>query len=119
MEAVAVMEAITTTREDGITVLGKAGMVIIEEEEAVGHAEGTSPLTMWARAAVDIICRGASPITTIMYRQVTIMLLFRRSGVPELGACRMASDGLNLEQYGVTKVSGMNACGSYGVEREI
>ena len=31
----------------------------------------------------------------------------------------MASDGVKLEQYGVPKVSGMNACGSYGVKREV
>lgn len=53
----------------------------------------------------------------IMYRQVTIMLLFRRSGVLELGACRMANEYEKLDEYGVTKVTGMNACGSYGVEK--
>ena len=45
-EVVAVMEAIITTREDGITVLEKAGTVITEEEEAVGHEEAISLLTM-------------------------------------------------------------------------
>ena len=45
-EVVAVMEVIITTREDGITVLGKAGMVITEEEEVEGHEEATSLLTM-------------------------------------------------------------------------
>ena len=55
----------------------------------------------------------------IMCRRVTIMLLFRRSGVLELGACRMASDCVKLDEYGVTKVTGMNACRSYGAEREV
>lgn len=118
-EVVAVMEVIITTREDGTTVLGKAGMVITEEEEVEDHAEATSPLTMWARAVVDIICRGVSPITMITCRQVTIMLLFRRSGVLELGACRMANECMELNEYGVTKVTGINACGSYGVEKEV
>ena len=45
-EVVAVMEVTITTREDGITVLGKAGMVITEEEEVEGHEEATNPLTM-------------------------------------------------------------------------
>ncbi len=118
-EVVAVMEVIITTRVDGITVPGKAGMVITEEEEAEGREEATSPLTMWARAVVDIICRGVSPITMITWPQMTTMLLFRRSGVLELGACRMASEHVKLDEYGVTKVTGMYACGSYGVEREV
>lgn len=45
-EVVAVMEAITTTRVDGIMVLGKAEMAITEEEEVEGHEEATSLLTM-------------------------------------------------------------------------
>lgn len=118
-EVVAVMEVIITTRVGAIMALGKAGMVIIEEEEAEGHEEATSPLTMWARVAVDIICRGGSPITMITCHQVTIMQLFRRSGVLELGACRMASECVELDEYGVRKVTGMNACRSYGVERKL
>ena len=31
----------------------------------------------------------------------------------------MASDCVKLGEYGVTKATGMNACGSYGAEREI
>ena len=45
-EVVAVMEVIiTTTKEDGTTVLGKAGTVITEEEEAEGREGATNLLT--------------------------------------------------------------------------
>ena len=91
-EVVAAMEVIITTRVDGIMVLGKAEMVTTEEEEVEGHEGATSLLTMWARAVVDIICRGVSPITMITSHQLTTMLLFRRLGALELGACRMASE---------------------------
>ena len=94
-EVVAAMEVIITTRVDEITVLERAGMVIIEEEEVEGHEEATSLLTMWARVVDDTICRGVSPITMITWPQVTIMLLFRRPGVLELGACRMANEYVN------------------------
>ena len=102
---VAVMEGIITTREDEIMVPGKAGMVITEEGEAEDHEEAISPLMMWARAVVDTICRGVSPITMITWLQVTIMLLFRRLVVLELGACRMASDCIKSDEYGVAKVT--------------
>lgn len=118
-EVVAVMEVIITTREDEIVVLGKAGMVITEVEEAEDHEEATSPWMTWVRAVVDIICKGVSPITMITWLQVTIMLLFRRWGLLELGACHMASECMNMDEYGVSKVTGMNACGRYGVEREV
>ena len=45
-EVVVVMEVIITTREDGIMVPEKAGMVITEEEEVEDHGEATSLLTM-------------------------------------------------------------------------
>lgn len=117
-EAVAVMEVIITTREDAIMVLGKAGMVITEEEEVEGHEEATSPLTMWARAVVDITCKGVSPITMITCLQVTIMLLFRRLGVLELAACRMASECIRLDEYGVDTVAGKDGYGGTAFERE-
>ena len=31
----------------------------------------------------------------------------------------MASECTKLDEYGVTKATGMNACGSYGVIREV
>ena len=31
----------------------------------------------------------------------------------------MVSECVKLDEYGVTKVAGMNACGSYGVEGEV
>ena len=31
----------------------------------------------------------------------------------------MASDCVQLDEYGVTKVTGMKACGSSGAEREV
>ena len=105
VEVVAVMEVVTTTRVDGIMVLGKEGMVITEEGEAEGHEEATSPLMMWARAVADTICRGVSPITMITWLQVTIILLFRRLVVLELVACHMASDCIKSNEYGVAKVT--------------
>ena len=54
----------------------------------------------------------------ITWPQVTIILLFRRSEVVEPGACRTANE-CKLDEDGVTKVAGMNASGSYGVEREV
>ena len=118
-EVAAVMEVIITTREDEITVLGKAGMVITEEEGAEGQGEATSPLTMWARAVVDIICRGVSPITMITCRRVTTMLLSRRWGVRELGACLMASECTKLDESGVSTVTATDAYGGYGVNKKI
>ena len=31
----------------------------------------------------------------------------------------MASDGVKLDESGVIEATGMNACGSYGVKREV
>ena len=55
----------------------------------------------------------------ITSHQLTTMLLFRRLGALELGACRMASECVKHHEYGVTKVTGMDAYGSYGAGREV
>ena len=67
---------------------------------------------------VDIICKGVSPITMITCRRMTIMLLFRRSGVLELGACHMESECIRLDEYGVITVTGWTHMGVTALKGE-